>query len=61
MDSIEISDPDGDALTITTHADGVWITCTHGAHEVTVGPLAADDLHAALAQLAASPRLVKAG
>lgn len=54
MESIEISDRDSDALTLTTDAAGVWITCTHGAHEVTVGPLAADDLLAALAQVSAS-------
>ncbi|MGF7022920.1 hypothetical protein [Brachybacterium tyrofermentans] len=56
MESIEISDRDGDALTITTGADGVWISCTQGSHEVTVGPLLADDLHIALAQISvASP------
>lgn len=48
MESIEISDRDGDALTLTTHADEVWITCTHGAHEVTVGPLTTRDLYGAL-------------
>lgn len=61
MDSIEISDRDGDALTITTGADGVWITCTQGAHEVTVGPLVAEDLRVALAQVAASTRVAHAG
>lgn len=61
MDSIEISDRDSDALTITTDAAGVWITCTHGAHEVTVGPLVADDLLAALAQASASARMAHAG
>lgn len=38
MVTIELSDPDGDALTVTTSADGIWFTCTSGDAEVTVGP-----------------------
>lgn len=34
----ELTDPDGDALTITSDAAGTWITCTSGGEEVTVGP-----------------------
>lgn len=41
MDTIELSDPDGDALTVTTDTDGIWVTCTADDAEVTVGPLAA--------------------
>ncbi|MGO2311185.1 MULTISPECIES: hypothetical protein [Brachybacterium] len=61
MDSIEISDRDGDALTITTGADGVWITCTQGPHEVTVGPLPTDDLSAAFARASAAAHTVHPG
>lgn len=39
MTTIELSDSDGDALTVTKDLDGVWITCTAGEAEVTVGPL----------------------
>jgi hypothetical protein len=38
MRNIELSDVDGDALTIITQDDSTWITCTSGADEVTVGP-----------------------
>lgn len=48
MDATEFSDLDGDALTVTTNPDGVWITCTQGPHEVTVGPLSMNDLLGAL-------------
>ncbi|MGP5007792.1 hypothetical protein ACTXJK_12915 [Brachybacterium tyrofermentans] len=61
MESIEISDRDGDALTLTTDADGVWITCTHGEHEVTVGPLITDDLYLALTHAAPSTQRKHAG
>lgn len=50
MNPIELSDRDGDALTLTTHAHGVWITCTSGHSEVTVGPILPDVLHAAFAE-----------
>lgn len=40
MDNIEMTDVDGDALTLITREDGTWITCTSGRDEVTVGPFA---------------------
>lgn len=39
MSCIEMTDIDGDAVTITTRGDFSWITCTSGRDEVTVGPL----------------------
>ncbi len=41
---LELSDRDADALSLYEDADGIWVTCTNGAQEVTVGPLAASDL-----------------
>lgn len=38
MNNIEMTDVDGDALTLITREDGTWITCTSGRDEVTVGP-----------------------
>lgn len=38
MTTIELSDVDGDALTIISRDDSTWVTCTSGAEEVTVGP-----------------------
>lgn len=38
MNSIEMSDIDGDALTITSRGSRAWISCTSGLDEVTVGP-----------------------
>lgn len=38
MNSIEMTDVDGDALAFITREDSTWITCTSGADEVTVGP-----------------------
>lgn len=38
MNSIELTDVDGDALTLITREDGLWVTCTSGPEEVTVGP-----------------------
>jgi hypothetical protein len=43
-DVLELSDRDADALSLYEDADGIWVTCTNGAHEVTVGPLSATDL-----------------
>lgn len=37
--SLELSDPDQDALTVHHDGTGVWVTCTSGEQEVTVGPL----------------------
>lgn len=34
-----MTDPDGDALTIFREDEQIWITCTSGREEVTVGPL----------------------
>lgn len=47
----ELTDPDGDALTITSDSSGTWITCTSDAEEVTVGPFLADALSAALSKV----------
>ena len=38
MNTFELSDVDGDALTIISQDNSTWITCTSGAEEVTVGP-----------------------
>ena len=38
MNISEFTDRDGEALTITTNAEGTWITCTSARDEVTVGP-----------------------
>lgn len=38
MSNIELTDVDGDALTIYIRDESTWITCTSGAEEVTVGP-----------------------
>lgn len=38
MNSIEMSDGDGDALTVISRDHHTWITCTSGSDEVTVGP-----------------------
>ncbi len=38
MHAAELTDPDGDALTISSDGAGIWITCTSGGEEVTVGP-----------------------
>jgi hypothetical protein len=40
MSNIELTDGDGDALTIYIRGESTWITCTSGAEEVTVGPFA---------------------
>ena len=53
----ELTDPDGDALTLTTDAQGTWITCTTDGSEVTVGLFPAAVLAKALsasARMAAS-------
>ena len=47
----ELTDPDGDALTITSDSSGTWITCSSGDEEVTVGPFLADALSAALSKM----------
>lgn len=48
MNFLELTDPDGDALTITSDSAGTWVTCTSGGEEVTVGPFSAGELRAAL-------------
>ncbi|MDN5899629.1 MAG: hypothetical protein L0H74_06120 [Brachybacterium sp.] len=55
MTSAELSDPDGDALTITSDHAGTWITCSSGGDEVTVGPFPMGDLRAALAEERLAP------
>lgn len=47
-DAAELTDPDGDGLTLTAFAEGIWLTCTDDGDEVTVGPFAAGALQAAL-------------
>lgn len=39
MNSIELTDIDGDAVTIINRGDFSGITCTSGRDEVTVGPV----------------------
>lgn len=48
MNTIELSDRDGDALTVTADARGIWITCTTEGDEVTVGPFLPESLSTAL-------------
>lgn len=48
MNISEFTDLDGDALTITTSAEGTWITCTSVRDEVTVGPFPSGILRASL-------------
>jgi hypothetical protein len=50
MNFTELTDPDGDALTITSDSAGTWITCSSGIDEVTVGPFPTDALSTTLAQ-----------
>lgn len=38
MSTIELTDVDGDALSVISRGDSTWITCTSGSDEVTVGP-----------------------
>lgn len=49
MNAAELTDRDGDALTITSDSAGIWITCTSNGEEVTVGPLPTGELRASLA------------
>ena len=42
MKTTELTDIDGDALTITQRLDATWITCTKGNEEVTIGPVPTD-------------------
>lgn len=51
MNSIEMTDRDGDALTVISQSDRTWITCTSGAEEVTVGPFPTPQLRTVLAAL----------
>ena len=48
MNVFELTDPDGDALTITSGGAGTWITCSSGDEEVTVGPFSTGALSAIL-------------
>lgn len=43
--SLELSDPDHDAVTIHHDGAGVWVTCTSETEEVTVGPLPLEALY----------------
>ena len=51
MNFVELTDRDGDALTITSDAAGTWITCSSGDEEVTVGPFPVGELRATLPDL----------
>lgn len=51
MNAVELTDPDGDALTITSDSAGIWITCSSGGEEVTVGPFLSGGLSDALAEV----------
>ncbi|WP_422115819.1 hypothetical protein [Brachybacterium sp. UNK5269] len=50
MNVAELTDPDGDALTISSDGAGTWITCTSDGEEVTVGPFPTGALKAVLAE-----------
>lgn len=56
LDVAELTDPEGDALTLTTDAAGIWVTCTTDGEEVTVGPFPADSLSDVLSVLGAFTR-----
>lgn len=56
MNFAELTDPDGDALTITSDSAGTWITCSSGGEEVTVGPFPTDELSATLAEVRLTSR-----
>lgn len=56
LDVAELTDSEGDALTLTTDAGGIWVTCTTDGDEVTVGPFPADSLRDALRALGAFTR-----
>ncbi|GAA4518429.1 hypothetical protein GCM10023160_00450 [Brachybacterium paraconglomeratum] len=49
MNSFEMTDIDGDALTFIVRDGSTWVTCTSGADEVTVGPFPSHLLRRALA------------
>ncbi len=46
---LELFDPDRDVLTMQVDGDGVWVTCTSRAQEVTVGPLPRESIERWLA------------
>ncbi|AXK46224.1 hypothetical protein [Brachybacterium saurashtrense] len=48
MNDIEMTDVDGDALTLISRDHRTWITCTSGTDEVTVGPFPSRLLRTAL-------------
>ncbi|MBK0330398.1 hypothetical protein I8D64_03165 [Brachybacterium sp. MASK1Z-5] len=50
MDNIEMTDADGDSVTLQVREDGTWITCTTTDGEVTVGPLPTSVLQVAVAK-----------
>lgn len=41
---LELSDRDNDSLTLQADGEGVWVTCTSGADEVTVGAVEKDEI-----------------
>lgn len=44
IDPLELTDRDRDALTMHLDDSGVWVTCTSGDREVTIGPIAREAL-----------------
>lgn len=46
---LELTDRDGDALAMHIDDSGAWVTCTSGAQEITIGPLAPELLERWLA------------
>ncbi|MGO2311778.1 MAG: hypothetical protein ACTH6N_04020 [Brachybacterium tyrofermentans] len=41
---LELSDRDNDSLTLQADGESVWVTCTSGADEVTVGAVQKDEI-----------------
>lgn len=54
---VEVTDPDGDAFTVTMDAQGAWVTCTTIEDEVTFGPFPGASLVEALRMLVTAPSL----
>ncbi|UVY85369.1 hypothetical protein NLU66_07210 [Brachybacterium sp. NBEC-018] len=55
--ALELSDVDTDALTLHADSAGIWVTCTSGETEVTVGPLPGKRLADWIAAVAAPAAL----
>lgn len=57
LEAAELTDGDGDALTVTADAEGIWFTCTTDGEEVTVGPFPMSSLGEALDSVGAYVRV----